>query len=145
MNNTRSAKRHMQHVLRFEGGFERNFATLRPGADDYESDDGVRQPVVPWPASADGLRFGFMEMRGKRFVAVRVGNGEHEVVLQHPVRLDPARHLGGRRFSAKPIPLSDDPAGALFGDILDLNAEQRPALTALRDWVRRELALERSS
>ncbi|MDQ3949091.1 MAG: hypothetical protein M3282_01985 [Gemmatimonadota bacterium] len=130
----------MQHVLRFEGGFERNFEALRAGGGEYEGDDGVRQQVVPWPAEADGLLFGFMEQRGKRFLAVRVRYGDEEVVLRHPVRLDPTRHLGGRRFSATPILLGDESAGALFGDIVDLNPEQRPELTALRDRVRRALA-----
>jgi hypothetical protein len=130
----------MQHVIRFEGGFERNFATLRSGAGDYEGDGGGRHPVVPWPAEADGLRFGFMEQRGKRFLAVRVGYEDEEIVLQHPVRLDPARHLGGRRFSAHPIPLGNEAAGALLTDILDLNPEQRPELTVLRGRVRHALA-----
>jgi hypothetical protein len=130
----------MQHVIRFEGSFERNFAALRPGGSEYEGDDGSRQRPAPWPAEADGLRFGFMEQHGKRFLAVRVQYGDEEVVLRHPVRLDPARHLGGRRFSANPILLGDEPAGALLGDILDLNPEQRPELTALRDRVRRALA-----
>jgi hypothetical protein len=130
----------MQHVLRFEGSFEQNFQTLRPGADGYLADDGTRQSALAWPAEADGLRFGFMEKEGKRFVAVRVGNADQEVVLEHPVRLDPSRHLGGRRFSAAPIPIGDEPAGALLGDILDANFDQRVELVALRDWVRRAIA-----
>jgi hypothetical protein len=130
----------MQHVMRFEGGFERNFPTLRAGAVEYEGEDGARQPIVPWPAAADGLHFGFMEQRGKRFFAVRVRYGDEEIVLANPVRLDPSRHLGGRRFSAKPIPLGDEPAGALFTDIFDMNPDQRPALTALREQVRLGLA-----
>lgn len=129
----------MRHVLRFEGSFEQNFATLRPGTDGYLADDGTRQSALEWPAEADGLRFGFMEQQGKKFVAVRVGNGEQEVVLEHPVRLDPARHLGGRRFSATPIPIGDEPAGALLGDMLDANVDQRADLVVLRDWVRRSL------
>jgi hypothetical protein len=133
----------MRHVIRFEGGFERNFATLRSGAGDYEGDDGDRRPVVAWPDEADGVRFGFMEQRGKRFLAVRVRYGDEEIVLRHPVRLDPARHLGGRRFSPRPIPLGDEPAGALLADILDLNPEQRPELTALRERVRREFVVAR--
>ncbi|MFN2566481.1 MAG: hypothetical protein ABR499_15905 [Gemmatimonadaceae bacterium] len=130
----------MRHAIRFEGGFERNFATLRSGTGDYEGDDGSRRAVAPWPAEADGVRFGFMEQQGKRFVAVRVWYGDEEIVLRHPVRLDPGRHLGGRRFSPRPIPLGDEPAGALLADILDLNPEQRPELTALRERVRRALA-----
>lgn len=130
----------MQHVMRFEGGFERNFATLRAGDVEYEGEDGARCHVVPWPAEADGVRFGFMEQRGKRFLAVRVEYSGDEIVLRHPVRLDAIRHLGGRRFSARPIPLGDESAGALFADILDLNPEQRTELAALRDRVRQTLA-----
>lgn len=129
----------MQHVIRFEGGFERNFPTLRAGAVEYEGEDGARQEIAPWPADADGLRFGFMEQRGKRFLAVRVQYGDEEIVLGQPVRLDPSRHLGGRRFSATPIPLGDEPASALFTDIFDLNPQQRRVLTALRKRVRGEL------
>jgi hypothetical protein len=129
----------MRHAIRFEGGFEQNFAALSPGTGD-RTENGARQAVIPWPAEADGLRFGFMEQRGKKFLAVRVGYGDEEVVLQHPVRLDPERHLGGRRFVARPIPIGDDSAGALFGDILDCNPEQQAELTALRARVRRDLA-----
>jgi hypothetical protein len=129
----------MQHMIRFEGGFERNFSALRAGGGEYEGDDGIRLHPAPWPAEADGVRFGFMEQRGKRFLAVRLQYEDEEIVLRHPVRLDPARHLGGRRFSARPIPLGDDSAGALFADIIDLNPEQRPELAALRDLVRRAL------
>jgi hypothetical protein len=130
----------MQHVMRFEGGFERNFAALRTGAREYEGEDGVRYDAVPWPAEADGVRFGFMEQRGKRFLAVRVQYDGDDIVLRHPVRLDPIRHLGGRRFSARPIPLGDQSAGALFADIVDLNPEQRAELTTLRERLRQALA-----
>jgi hypothetical protein len=130
----------VQHAIRFEGGFERNFGTLQAGAVDYEGDDGLRHMIARWPLEADGVRFGFMEQRGKRFLAVRLEYDADEVVLRHPVRLDPTRHLGGRRFSARPIPLSDDSAGALFADVVDLNPEQRTALTALRDRIRRALS-----
>jgi hypothetical protein len=132
----------MRHVIRFEGAFERNFAALRAGDGEYEGDDGTRQHAAPWPAEVDGVRFGFMEQRGKRFLAVRLQYGGDEVLLRHPVRLDPARHLGGRRFSARPIPLADGPAGALFADIIDLNPEQRPELTALRERVRLALSAD---
>lgn len=129
----------MRHVLRFEGGYERNFSASRSGGAEYDGDDGVRQQAAPWPAEADGIRFGFMEQAGKRFLAVRVEYGDTEVLLRHPVRLDPTRHLGGRRFSAKPIPLADESASALLGDMVDLNPELRHELHAVRDRVRRDL------
>lgn len=129
----------MRHVLRFEGGYERNFPASRSGGAEYDGDDGARHHAAPWPAEADGIRFGFMEQAGKRFLAVRVEYGDTEVLLRHPVRLDPTRHLGGRRFSAKPIPLADESASALLGDMVDLNPELRPELHAVRDRVRRDL------
>lgn len=129
----------MKHVIRYEGGFERNFPKLHAGTDAYEGDDGRQTPIEAWPVEADGVRFGYMEQHGKRFVAVRVLYGGQEVILQHPVPLDRDRHLGGKRFSPDPIMLGDAAASALLGDILDANAEQREELTALRDNVRRTL------
>ena len=129
----------MRHAIRFEGGYERNFSALRQGGTDYEGEDGARHRIPAWPADAPGLRFGYMEQSGKRFVAVRVGYGEDEILLQHPVRLDPSRHLGGKRFGAEPIAIADMPAGALLGDIIDANHEQQAELSALRDRVRQAL------
>jgi hypothetical protein len=129
----------MRHAIRFEGGYERNFSTLRAEATEYEGEDGARHPIPAWPADAPGLRFGYMEQTGKRFVAVRVGYGDQEVLLKNPVRLDPSRHLGGKRFSAEPVAIADMPAGALFGDIIDANHEQQAELAAMRDQVRQAL------
>ncbi len=130
----------MRHGIRYEGSFEQNFATRSHGAGKYVGQDGAPHAVTPWPDQADGLRFGFMEQRGKKFFAVRVAYRDEEVLLQHPVRLDPARHLGGRRFVARPMPISKASAGALLGDIIDSNREQSAELSALRARVRSELS-----
>jgi hypothetical protein len=129
----------MQHVIRYEGGYERNFGTLRSQGSEYEGDDGGRHAATPWPKAVDGVRFSFMEQPGKRFVAVRVQYEGDDVVLKHPVRLDPERHLGGKRFSAEPVTLDDGPAGALFGDIIESNREQEKELRAIRSRIRRAL------
>lgn len=129
----------MQHVIRFEGGYERNFGTLRSQGSEYEGEDGDRHVATPWPKSVDGVRFSFMEQPGKRFVAVRVQYAGDDVILKHPVRLDPERHLGGKRFSGTPVTLDDGPAGALFGDILESNRDQEKELKAIRTRVRRVL------
>jgi hypothetical protein len=129
----------MQHVIRYEGGYERNFGTLRSRGTEYEGDDGDKHVAQPWPKAVNGVRFSFMEQAGKRFVAVRVQYGSDDVVLRNPVRLDPERHLGGKRFSADPVTLDDGPAGALFGDILESNKEQHKELRAIRSRVRRAL------
>jgi hypothetical protein len=129
----------MQHVIRYEGGYDRNFGTLRSRGSEYEGEDGDRHISAPWPKAVDGVRFSFMEQPGKKFVAVRVQYAGEDVVLKHPVRLDPERHLGGKRFSAQPVTLDDGPAGALFGDILESNREQYKELRAMRTRVRRAL------
>ncbi len=129
----------MQHVIRYEGGYDRNFGTLRSRGSEYESEDGTRHVAQPWPKAVSGVRFSFMEQPGKRFVAVRVQYEDEDVVLRNPVRLDPERHLGGKRFSAQPVTLDDGPAGTLFGDILESNREQHKELRAMRARVRRAL------
>ncbi len=129
----------MLHAMRFEGGYERNFPKLRRDATEYEGEDGSTCRMAPWPETVTGLRYGFMEQPGKRFVVVRVRYGDEEVLLHHPVRIDPDRHLGGRRFSAEPITLDDMSAGALLGDIFDANRDQQRELTALRDRIREAL------
>ena len=128
----------MQHVMRYEGSYERNFGTLRSRGSEYAGEDGGRHVATPWP-KADGVRFSFMEQPGKRFVAVRVQYDGQDVVLRNPVRLDPERHLGGKRFSAQPVTLDDTAAGALFGDILESNGEQSRELRDIRSRVRRAL------
>jgi len=129
----------MQHAIRYEGGYERNFGTLRSEGSEYEGDDGKRHVAEPWPTTGDGIRFSFMEQPGKRFFAVRVQYEGDDVLLKRPVRIDPERHLGGKRFSAETITIGDGPAGALFGDILEANREQSKELTAIRARVRRAL------
>jgi hypothetical protein len=59
--------------------------------------------------------------------------------LERSLPLRPTRHLGARRLAATPIPLGDEPASALLGDILDASLDQRAKLEAVRDWVRRAL------
>ena len=129
----------MQHVIRYEGGYDRNFGTLRSRGSEYEGEDGDRHAATPWPKAVDGVRFSFMEQPGTRFVAVRVQYDGDDVVLKNPVRLDPERHLGGKRFSAQPVTLDNGPAGALFGDILESNREQHKELRAMRARVRRAI------
>ena len=126
----------MRHAIRYEGGYERNFSQLRPGTTDFEGDDGGRHGMAPWPRGADGLRFGFMERQGKRFVATRVQYGTTDVVLKHDVQIDLMRHLGGHHLAGEPVRLDDTAASALLGDAIDANPEQRAELTAVRDQVR---------
>lgn len=129
----------MRHAIRYEGGFELNHAALRPGVSSFESDEGGQHPMPAWPADVDGVRFGFMEQRGKRFVAVRAQYGDADIVLRNGVVLDSARHLNGRRVAAEPITLVDGSAGALLGDMIDANPDQRSELVAIRDEIRHTL------
>ena len=126
----------MLHGLRYEGGYERNFPTLHRDTTEYEGEEGQTCRMAPWPDTVNGVRYSFMEQPGKRFVVVRVAFGSDEVLLHHPVRLDPDRHLGGKRFSAQVITVGDRPAGELLGNVLDANPDEKGELMALRDRVR---------
>jgi DNA polymerase len=67
-----------------------------------------------------------------------------DVVLQHEVLIDIARHLGfGKRFSAEPTLFTDDTAKTLLDDIIAANPDQRTELMAIRErmpWGKRRSA-----
>jgi hypothetical protein len=117
----------------YQGGFERNFAKLKPGATTFEGTDGTQHPVPAVPADVDGVCVGYMEKAGKKFAAVRVYRGKDDVVLKNELRLDPGRHMGfGKRFSAEPTMLDDEIMATLLADIMDKNPDQRKELSKLR-------------
>ena len=123
----------MRHCLMYQGGFERNFAKLKPGATTLEGTDGTAHPVSAVPPGVDGVCVGYMEKAGKKFAAVHVQRGKDDVVLEHELLLDPARHLGfGKRFSPEPIILDDEMMATLLGDVLAKNPEQRNELSRIR-------------
>ena len=134
----------MRHGLRYEGSYEKNYANLQPKTTDYVGEDGSTQPIARWPESVTGVRYGFMEQPGKRFFVVRVGFGDDEIVLHHPIRLDPSRHTGGKRFSPEPMTIDDASAGQLLGDILDANREQAAELGVIREHVRETLRADKA-
>ncbi|NUQ11324.1 MAG: hypothetical protein HUU26_03210 [Gemmatimonadaceae bacterium] len=124
----------MPHALMYHGGFEANFTRLTPGARSFLGSDNSERVIPEWPDEADGLRIGYMEKQGKRFVAVRVMDGADDVVLEHEVLLDPPSHMGyGKRFSPEPTIIEDDPAKQLLHDIIERNPGQRARLSAMRD------------
>jgi hypothetical protein len=101
----------MRHALIYIGGFERNFPSLTTSTTSFTGTDGKEYPYHPWPSSADGLRIGYMERRGKRFVAVRVGDDKSDVVLKNEMVMVPGEHFGfGTRLSGEPTLVEDDNA-----------------------------------
>jgi len=121
----------MRHGLMYQGGFEQNFATLAPGARTFRASDGAEQPIPDWPEAVDGVRFGYMERRGRKFLVVRLQFDEHDVVLRTPVALDRMRHMGNQRFAARAILLTDANASALLDDIIECNPEQSTEIALL--------------
>lgn len=121
----------MQHGLMYQGSFEENYPALRPGASTYRGTDGTDHPIPAWPASVNGVRVGYLEKAGKKFVAARVQFEGHDIVLQNPVLLDATRHLGSKRFSPEPTIIDDDCATALLDDMTDRNPEQRRDIALL--------------
>ncbi len=123
----------MRHCLMYQGGFERNFPKLQSGATTFEGTDGTAHQVPTVPTSVDGVRVGYMEKAGKKFAAVRVQQGDHDIVLQHELLLDPPRHMGhGHRFSPEPTIVDDEAMATLLGDIMSKNPEQRNELAQVR-------------
>jgi len=119
----------------YQGSFEKNFDALQPGARSYRGADDQERESGAWPAQVDGLRIGYMEKSGKNFYAVRVQQGDADVVLRNPVHIDPPRHLGyGPRLGPEPTIVStDEPILELFDAIMAANAEQRTELQAIRN------------
>jgi len=132
----------MQHALMYHGGFESNFSRLKPGATTFVGSDGAERMIPEWPAEADGLRVGYMEKAGKRFVAVRVLTDTADIVLQNELLLDPPSHMGyGKRFSPEPTIIEDEVARQLLRDIIERNPGQRAELSAVwatMPWVHTE-------
>jgi hypothetical protein len=101
----------MRHALLYIGAFETNFPSLTPGTTSFTSTSGAAVPYPAWPASANGLRIGFMEKTGKNLVAVRFIDDVEDVVLQEEMVLIPGQHFGfGVRLSGEPISIEDDTA-----------------------------------
>jgi hypothetical protein len=121
----------MLHALIYQGSFELNFAKLVPGATEYVATDGTPRTLAPRPASVDGLVIGYMERAGKKFSAVRLQFEDRDIVLRNAVPLDPMRHMGNRRFTARPIMLDDNHASVLLDDVLAQNPRQQPELALL--------------
>lgn len=123
----------MPHALMYHGGFEANFSRMKSGTSTFLGSDGSEKVIPEWPDEADGLRIGYMEKAGKRFVAVRVSDGTDDVMLENELLIDPPSHMGyGNRFSPEPTIIEDDGAKRLLNDIIDKNPDQT-ALSAIRD------------
>ena len=124
----------MPHALMYHGGFEANFSRMKSGSTTFLASDGSERVIPDWPDQVNGLRIGYMEKAGKKFVAVRVMDNKADVMLENEVVITPASHMGyGKRFSAEPTVIDDEPAQQLLKDIAKKNPNQRDALKAIRD------------
>ena len=121
----------MNHAFMYQGAFERNYTSLRPGATTYQARNGASVDIPAWPSEVNGVRVGYMERRGKKFYAVRVQFEDHDIVLGNPVALDPLRHMGNRRFAAEPTIVDDDCASVFLDDVIERNPEQAAELALL--------------
>ena len=118
----------------YHGSFEANFSKMKAGATSFSGSDGSQREIPDWPAEADGLRIGYMEKAGTRFVAVRVMDDKADVMLDNELLIDPPSHMGyGKRFSPEPTIIEDDTAKHLLNDIIEKNPDQAAELKAIRD------------
>jgi hypothetical protein len=59
-----------------------------------------------------------------------------DLVLQNEVLIDPILHLGaGKRFSAEPTIVANDPIRAFLGEAIRKNPDRRAELEAIRNQV----------
>jgi hypothetical protein len=72
-----------------------------------------------------------MEKAGKKFYAVRLQFDSHDIVLSHPVAIDPLRHMNNRRFSAQPTLVKDSEVSTLLDDVIRDNPETQPELAMM--------------
>lgn len=135
----------MRHALVYHGSFELNFERIAPGASSYRSTDGDERPIEPPPLNADGLVVGYMERSGKKFSAVRLQFEDRDIILGNAVPLDPMRHMGNRRFSARPVVIQDDVASVLLDDVIAQNPAQQTELALLLNRVNQVRRGERES
>jgi hypothetical protein len=117
----------------YHGAFESNFSKMKSGATTFLGSDGSERVIPDWPDEADGLRIGYMEKAGKRFVAVRVMDDKADIMLGNELLLDAPSHMGyGKRFSPEPTVIEDDAAKQLLNDLIEKNPDQRAELKAIR-------------
>ena len=123
----------MRHCLMYQGGFERNFPTLKAGAATFLGTDGSQHQIPGLPGEVDGICVGYMEKAGKKFAAVRVQHGKSDVVLKSELLLDPTRHMShGKRFSPEPTIVDDEAMATLLADIMAKNPEQQKEVARIR-------------
>jgi hypothetical protein len=123
----------MQHGLMYSGSYEVNFPQLKPGATSFVGSDGAVHEHRPWPPEVDGLQFWYMEQPGKHFYAVRVKDSAADLVLMHPLLIEPSKHMGhGKRFSPEPTVVDTEMALVILGDVLAKNPHLRNELAGIR-------------
>jgi hypothetical protein len=121
----------MHHGYMYGGSFELNYDGLGASIDTYRTTSGETHPLPTWPETVDGVRVWYMEKTGKKFYAVRLQFESHDIVLVHPVAIDPMRHMNNRRFSAQPTLVKDGEVSALLDDVIRENPETQPELAML--------------
>ena len=121
----------MHHGLMYQGSYEQNYDSLKPGVRSFRGTDGAEHRIPEWPQDVNGVKVSYMEKAGKKFYAVRVQFDGHDIVLKNPVLLDPMRHLGNKRFAPEPTTITDEVAETLLDDLIEKNPEQEKELALL--------------
>ena len=119
------------HSIGYLGPFEPNFHRLGTFYETYINRDGETGPIGEPAKNADGVFFGYLEKRGREFVAVRARYLGALVNLDNPVRLDPPRHTDGKKFGPHSSKFGDESARNLLCDMIDSNPSQAGELTRI--------------
>jgi hypothetical protein len=126
----------------YHGGFEANFAALKPGATNFKGSDGRDHALPPWPSDANGARVGYMEKPGKHFYAVRLVDAKADLVLRNPVLIEAEQHMGmGKRFGPDATIVGDEPMLLFLKQAGQQNLDQQREIEGMRDRIKADIRM----
>ena len=120
----------MRHAYMYTGAYESNYSGLKAGANSYSTTDGSKAEIK-WPDKIDGVRVSYMEKSGKKFYAVRVQHGAHDIVLVFLVFFVLVCFLFFWWLSSVALSVTDDEASALLDDIIRENPDKQRELATM--------------
>jgi hypothetical protein len=86
--------------------------------------DGTTAPVALRLKKLDGIFFGYLECKGKQFVAVRAEYSGHDVFVRTPIPLKPSRHTDRKGFGPNSSRFGDGSAEHLLADMIASNPQE---------------------
>lgn len=114
----------MRHTFIYKGRLVLNFENITSETTHYYKPDGTKAMHPKASQKANGLVFGYMEKPGTGAFAVSIG----PVVLDVPLKIEPAHHTDGKKFGPSPLLFGNDSAKRLLAAAIRLNPQKTEAI-----------------